>query len=223
MVTLLFRQSNDDLFEERKRFVDELSFHKSLPFAAGLFGPFTSGQVDKIDFAHDDLFRTFDFASDFKMNGKDAVTSGTVPVKFMLCYSAVVLSFKKHLKGFFLIFGRLFGQSFDNDVSFGVFLDVHLVLIIFIQQITKSLIVQFEIRDGNLDLVLVPGVDFLIKLRNQSGHESSVLVITLGPSHGESFACARLSVTEHILSTRPMRLLKLTWRQGCKRLLANSS
>jgi hypothetical protein len=72
-----------------------------------------------------------------------------------------------------------------------------LILIIFIEQIAKRLIVEFEIRDGNLDLMLVPGVDFLIKLRNQSGHEPSVLVITLRPSHGESFACARLSVAQN--------------------------
>ena len=115
----------------------------------------------------------------------------------MLSNSTIVLTFKEHLKGFFLIFCRFFREAFDNDVAFGVFLDVHLVLIIFVEEIAESFVVEFEVGNGDLDLVFVPGVDFLIKFGNQTRDEPSVLVITLGPSHGESFTCAGLPVAEN--------------------------
>ena len=131
------------------------------------------------------------------MNRKDAMTARTVSVEFMLSYSTIILAFKEHLKGFFFVLGRFFGEAFDNNVAFGVFLNVHLVLIIFVEKITESLVVEFEVGNRDLNLVFVPGVDFLIKLGNQARDETSVLVITLSASHSECLTCPSLSVAEN--------------------------
>lgn len=69
------------------------------------------------------------------MNGEDAVTPGTGLVQFVLGYCAVVLPLEEHLECVFFCVGLLLGQSFDNNVPFGVLLDAHLILIIFIEQI----------------------------------------------------------------------------------------
>ena len=38
-----------------------------------------------------------------------------------------------------------------------------MVLIIFVEEIAKSFVVEFKIGNGDLDLVFISGVDFLIK------------------------------------------------------------
>jgi hypothetical protein len=90
------------------------------------------------------------------VNREDAMAARTVSVEFMLSDSTIILAFKEHLKGLFFVLGRFFGQPFDNNVAFGVLLNVHLVLIIFVQKITESLVVKFEVGNRDLDLVFVP-------------------------------------------------------------------
>lgn len=63
----------------------------------------------------------------------------------MFSDGTIVFALEEHLKGFFFVFGRFFGEAFDNDVAFGVFLNVHLILIIFVEEIAKSLVVEFEV------------------------------------------------------------------------------
>ena len=166
MITLFLRKSNDNLFEERKWLVDELGFNECFSLTACFFSSLTSCQIYKINFAHDNFFWAFDFTSDFKMNCKNAMTSGTVSVEFMLSDSTIILSLKKHLKGFFLIFCRFFRKTFDNNIAFWILLNVHLVLIIFVEEITECFIIKFEVGNWDLDLMFIPWVDFLIKFRN---------------------------------------------------------
>ena len=89
------------------------------------------------------------------MNSEDRVGSGAVLIEFMFRDSLVVLSLKEHLLGFFFIIDLPPGESFDQDVTFLVFLDAELVSVLFIQQIDQGFIVEFKVGDGHFDLVLI--------------------------------------------------------------------
>lgn len=69
------------------------------------------------------------------MDSKNAVTSGTGSVKFMLSYGPIILTFKQHLKSLFFVVCLLFGESFDNNIPFCILLNAHLAVIVLIQQI----------------------------------------------------------------------------------------
>lgn len=195
VISLFLWQCDNDLFEEWKRFVDKLGLYKSLSFAASLLGSFASCKIDKVNFTHDNFLRTFHFASNLEMDGKNTMTPGTGFVKSVLCYGSIIFSFKQHLQSFFFVIGLLLTEAFDNYVTFSVFLNVHLAFIILVEQIRNSLIVKLKIRDWNLDLVLISRVDLLIKLWQDSWNDSSILVVVLSACHCEGFSCACLSIT----------------------------
>lgn len=136
MITLLFWQSNYNLFQKWKGLVDKLSFDKSFAFTSSFLSSLTTSQIHEINFTHDNFLRTFYLTSDFEVYGKNTVASGTISIEFMLCDSSIILSFKEHLKGFLFIFSRLFWEAFYDNIAFGVFLNVHLIFIIFIEEIT---------------------------------------------------------------------------------------
>ncbi len=69
------------------------------------------------------------------MDRKDTVTSGTGSIQFMFGNCPVVLSFKEHLQCFLLIIGLLFSKSFYDNITFWIFLNIHLALIVFIEEI----------------------------------------------------------------------------------------
>lgn len=99
------------------------------------------------------------------MDGEDAMRTRASLIKFMLGHSFIVLSFEKHLKSVYFIVSLLFGQSFDEDVSFTILLDAHLWVIILIHQIYQGLVVKFQVRNGNFYVVLITTVYLLVKGR----------------------------------------------------------
>lgn len=94
MVSLFFRESNDNLLQKWERFIDELSFHQGFTLTSGFFCSLASSQIDKINFTHDNFFRAFDFASDFEVDGENTVASGAVSVEFVFGDGPVVFTFK---------------------------------------------------------------------------------------------------------------------------------
>ena len=122
--------------------------------------------------------------------------SRTILVEPMLCDGLVVFSFEKHLQSFLLVVSLPAGETLYENVALLVFLDIELGTVGLIQQIHQSLIVEFQVGDGHLDLVFVAGVNLLEERGNESGHDAPVFIIGLRTSHREGLACSSLSVTE---------------------------
>ena len=115
----------------------------------------------------------------------------------MLCDGPVILSLEQHLKRGLFVLSWLHCEALDQHVAFAVFLDVHGVGAILIEQIRKIFVVEFEIGDGNFYLMLVAGIDFLIQGREHSRDDASIFVVSLGACHRKSLPSTRLSVAQH--------------------------
>lgn len=133
MISLFLWQCDNDLLQEGKWLIDELSFYKSFALTTSFLCSLTSCQIDQVYFAHYDLLRALNFASDFKVNGKNTMASRAGSVKFMLGNCTIVLSLEQHLESFLLIVSLLLWQSLYNDITFGIFLNTHLIVIVFIK------------------------------------------------------------------------------------------
>jgi hypothetical protein len=75
-----------------------------------------------------------------------------------------------------------------------IFLDSKSVSVGLIKKVYKLLVVEFKVRNGYFDLMLIPGVDFLVKRGKDSWYEASVFVVILCTGHGESLSSSSLSV-----------------------------
>jgi hypothetical protein len=99
------------------------------------------------------------------MNGENAMTSWALPIQFVLCYRSIIFPFKKHLQSILLIVSLLFSKSFNNNIPFGVLLNIHLIVIILVQKVRKSFIVKLQIWNRHFYLVLISRIDLLIQFR----------------------------------------------------------
>lgn len=115
----------------------------------------------------------------------------------MLSNSAVIFSFEKHLQSCFFIFGRFDRKSFDNNVALVILLNVHWIGVGVIQQIREGFVIKLQIGNGDLDLMLITRVNLLEQRRQHSGNDTTIFVIGVGSSHGESFTSTRLPVAQH--------------------------
>ena len=75
-----------------------------------------------------------------------------------------------------------------------VFLNSQSISVGLIKKVYKLLVVEFEVRNWDFDLMLISGVDFLVKWGKNSGNNASVFVVILCTSHGESLSSSSLSI-----------------------------
>ena len=196
VISLLVAQCNHNLLQKRQGFVDKLCLNQSPAFWAGFFGPFWACQIDQVDFGHDHLLTTLNFAPDLKMDGKDGVSPRAIFVQLMLSNSFIILPLKQNLLSIFLIISLPPGQPFDEDVSFMVLLDVEGIPVVLIQQIDQLLVVEFQIGNRYFYLMLISWVNFLVERRKDPGNDSPVFVVVLSPSHRKCLTCSSLTITE---------------------------
>lgn len=111
------------------------------------------------------------------MDGEDGVGSGTVTIEFMFCNGFVVFSLKENLLGIFFVICLSSGKSLDQHVPFLILLNDQLIFVVFVKQVNQSFIVELEVGNGNLYVMLISGVYFLIKRRKKPGNNTPVLVV----------------------------------------------
>jgi hypothetical protein len=73
----------------------------------------------------------------------------------MFCNSFIVFSFEKYLKGIFFAISLAASESLHEHISLLILLDVELRLVALIEEVNEGLIVEFQIGDGDLDLMFV--------------------------------------------------------------------
>ena len=75
-----------------------------------------------------------------------------------------------------------------------VFLNGQRVSVILVQKVNELLVVEFKVGNRHFDLMLIPGINLLIKGGENSRDESSIFIVILGSSHGESLTCSSLTI-----------------------------
>lgn len=134
VLSLLVTEGNNNLFQERKRLVDKLGFNQSFSFRACFFSSLRSSQINQVDLTHNNFFTTLNSTSSFQMQSKYTMTPATSNIQFMLSNSSIILSLKKHLQSFLLIFANFFCQSFYKYVTFLILLNCKTCFVAMVKQ-----------------------------------------------------------------------------------------
>jgi len=130
MVSLLFWKRNNNLLQERKRFIDELCFKECFSFRSCFFSSFRPGQVNEVQFGNNNLLWGLNSGPDFQVDRKDTVWPWGCFIQFMLWHCSICLSFKNHGNRFFFCRTFFNEEAFNIHISVGIFLDSKILTLI---------------------------------------------------------------------------------------------
>ena len=131
------------------------------------------------------------------MNGEDRMSSWTIFIQFVFSYGFIVLSFEQNLLSIFFIISLSSCQSFHQNISFVIFLDIECISVVLVEQIDQLLVIEFKIGNWYFDLMLIPWVNFFVKRGKKSRDNTSILIVIGCSSHWKGFACSCLSIAEN--------------------------
>ena len=133
------------------------------------------------------------------MNSEDGVGTRRVHIKAVVSCSSLLLAFEEAVKGFLFVAALGHRQATHLNLAIGIVLhsDVRARLVCrrrLREHIEHELVVNFDKRDLDGDLVVETAADFREDLVYRSWDKPSVLVVSGGAGHGERLAGTGLTI-----------------------------